>query len=64
VVHSRAIPRDPSRLRRLNRDPDARFYTELNPRYAEGESLMVWIPLDVVNTVRGLSRVLRMRLAR
>ena len=64
VVRSRAVPRDPSRLRRLNRDADVRFYTELNPRFADGESLLVWIPLDVVNTVRGLSRVLRVRLAR
>ncbi len=64
VVRSGAIPRDPSRLRRLGRDPDVRFYTELNPRFAEGESLLVWIPLDAVNVARGLGRVLRARSAR
>jgi hypothetical protein len=55
---------DPSRLRRLQGDPYAQFYTELNPRFAHGESLLTWAPLDVANVVGGLLRVLRRRLAR
>ncbi len=55
---------DLSRLRRLEDDPYARFYTELNPRFADGESLLTWVPLDLVNTARGLFNVMRRRLAR
>ncbi len=64
VVSSGATPRNASRMRRINGDPEARFYTELNPRYADCEALVVWIPLGPVNIVGGLWRLLRGRLAR
>ncbi len=64
IVHSGATPRDTSRMRRIKRDPHTRFYLELNPRYAEGEALMVWIPLDAANIAGGLFRLLRTRLGR
>ncbi len=64
VVRSPAIPNDASRLRRLERDPFARFYTQLNPHYTEGSSLMTWVPLDTANILGGLLRLLRGRSAR
>jgi hypothetical protein len=64
IVRSVATPCDPSRLSRLESDPNARFYTEVNPRFAEGESLLVWIPLDMANIAGGLFRALRARLTR
>jgi hypothetical protein len=64
VVRSGATPRDTSRLRLLKEDPYTRFYLELNPRYAEGEALMVWIPLDAANIAGGLFRLLCARLKR
>lgn len=64
IVHTPARPHDASRLRRLESDPDVRFYTELNPRFADGNSVLTWIPLDAANIVGALSRLLRARLAR
>jgi hypothetical protein len=64
IVRSQAIPRDVSRMRPLEHDPDVQFYNALNPGSAEGESLLIWIPLDVANIVGGLFRLLRARLAR
>jgi hypothetical protein len=58
VVRSRAKPHNPSRLCRL-RSPYSSFYTDRNPRFAEGEALLVWIPLDAVSILRGLFRTLR-----
>lgn len=64
VVHSAAVPRDASRLRLLDHDPKVRFYNELAPGYAEGESLLVWLPLDAANIAGGFFRLLRARRAR
>ncbi len=64
LVRSGATPLDASRLRRLEHNPEARFYVEHNPRFAEGESLLVWIPLDAANLVGGFVRMLRARLTR
>ncbi len=64
VVRSGATPRDASRLGRIEHDPDVRFYTELNPRFAEGHSLLAWVPLDAANVAGGLFRALRAKLAR
>jgi hypothetical protein len=55
---------EPSRLRRLDDDPYARFYTQLNPRFADGESVLTWVPLDLANIASGLFNVMRKRLAR
>jgi hypothetical protein len=64
VVKSGARPRNAARMRRIISDPEARFYTELNPHYAERNALVVWIPLGPRNIVGGLLRLLRGRLAR
>ncbi len=64
VVRSAATPRDASRLRRLENDPHARFYTELNPRFAQGQALLTWIPLDAANIIAGVVRTLKARSAR
>jgi hypothetical protein len=64
VVRSPGTPHDASRLRRLERDPHACFYSQLNPRFAEGNSLLTWVPLDAANIIGGLCRLLRGRLAR
>jgi hypothetical protein len=61
VVQAVGVPHDPSRLRRLEHDPDVRFYTELNPRFVEGESLVVWVPGDLTDIARGFVRALRAR---
>lgn len=64
VVRSAATPHDASRLRRLEHDPDVRFYSQLNPRFAQGEALLTWMPLDVANIVGGIFRTLRARVGR
>lgn len=63
VVREDTSPCEPSRLRRLNDDPYARFYTELNPRFADGESVLTWVPLDLANIAGGLFNVMLRRLA-
>ncbi|CDM77472.1 hypothetical protein DSM43518_03586 [Mycobacterium marinum] len=59
IVHSGAIPRDAARLHSLEHDPHARFYRDLNPRFAEGEALLTWIPLDPANIAGGFVRLIR-----
>ncbi len=56
VVRSVATPHNVSRLRRITDDPETRFYLRLNPRFADGESLVVFVPLTVANIVGGLFR--------
>lgn len=58
VVRS-AAPHDPTRLRRLDHDPDVRFYLELNPGFARGESLLVWVRADLADLAGGFARALR-----
>jgi hypothetical protein len=64
IQRSPAMPHNPSRLRRLETDPYARFYMELNPNWASGESLLTWIPLTVANIAGGLLRLVRSGLSR
>jgi hypothetical protein len=64
VVRSPAIPNSSSRLRRLKADPYVQFYNRVNPRFADGNALLTWIPLDVANIVGALFRLLRTGLAR
>lgn len=60
----RAMPHNPSRLRRLETDPNARFYMEVNPNWANGESVLTWIPLTVANIAGGFFRLVRAGLSR
>jgi hypothetical protein len=62
IVQSCATPQDPARLRALAKDPDAQFYVGLDPRFAEGDALLVWMPLDVANIVGGLLQLALARL--
>jgi hypothetical protein len=64
VVRSPATPHSSSRLRRLKADPYVQFYNEVNPRFADGNALLTWIPLDFANIVGALFRLLCARLAR
>ncbi|OSC40070.1 hypothetical protein [Mycobacterium decipiens] len=64
IVRSNAIPYDASQLRLLDHDPDARFFAKLTPAYAEGEALLIWLPLDLANIAGGFVGLLRRRLAR
>jgi hypothetical protein len=64
VVTEDTSLRVPSRLGRLEDNPLARFYIQLNPRFAEGESLLTWIPLDAANIAAGIFLSLRALLAR
>ncbi|CDO88247.1 hypothetical protein AWC29_20860 [Mycobacterium triplex] len=58
VVRS-AAPHDPSRLQRLDHDPDVRFYLDLNPGFAKGESLLVWVRADMADLASGFARAMR-----
>lgn len=64
VVNSVATPHDPSRLQRLENDPSVQFYLRTNPQFAQGNSLLVWTPLNIPNIAGGFSRALRRRLRR
>lgn len=64
VVRSDAVPRDASRLLQLVDNADARFCVQLNPRFAEGEALLIWIPLTPATIAGGLYRQVRLRLRR
>lgn len=64
VVRSDAIPRDTTGMSRLQDHPDVRFYRRLNPRFAQGEALLVWMPLNAATIVGGLYRQIRLRLGR
>lgn len=57
VVQSIAVPIQPERLRRLADDPLVRHYLQVNPSFAEGSALLVWIPLDLGNVLGGLWRL-------
>jgi hypothetical protein len=59
-----AAPHDPARLRSLDRDPDVQFYLELNPAFAEGNSVLVWTCGDAADLASGFARALRGRLTR
>jgi hypothetical protein len=63
VVEGVGIPRDVSRLRRLEHEPDVQFYAELNPGFAEGDALVVWVHGDLTDLASGFVRALRARLA-
>jgi len=63
VVRALGMPHDVSRLRRLDNDPDVRFYAELNPRFAEGESLVVWVHGGLTDIASGFVRALGARIA-
>ncbi|KAA1250037.1 hypothetical protein F0Q45_11965 [Mycobacterium simiae] len=63
IVRTIAIPRYASRLRTIEEDPLARYFSYLAPRYAAGECLLVWLPLDAANIAGGLLRLLRRRFA-
>ncbi|MGV0746558.1 hypothetical protein [Mycolicibacter minnesotensis] len=60
IVRSVATPNDLSRLSRIEGDPQVRFFVELNPRFAEGSSLLTWTPLDAANIAGGLCRLARL----
>ncbi len=64
IVRSGAAPLDASRLSRIERDPEARFFLDRNPRFAQGEALLVWIPADAANILRGGFRLLCARMVR
>lgn len=64
IQRSPAAPHNPSRLRRLERDPYARFYMEFNPNWANGEAMLTWIPLDLANIAGGFFRLVRSRFSR
>jgi hypothetical protein len=64
IQRSPAMPHNPSRLRLRAQDPDARFYMEINPNWANGEAVLTWIPLTVANITGGFFRLVRARLSR
>lgn len=61
VVRSLGTVRDPARLLHassLQGDPAAQFYLRQNPRFADGEALLLWVPLTLRNLLGGLARTL------
>ncbi|MFV8750911.1 hypothetical protein ACNOYE_10215 [Nannocystaceae bacterium ST9] len=61
VVAVRLRARDPARLGQAftDDDPDAAYYLERNPSWADHEALVVWVPLDLVNVLASLPRAMR-----
>jgi hypothetical protein len=57
IVRQKVAPCNPERMRCLENDPDVQFYMKLAPSFAEGESLLTWIPMDVVNIAGAFSRI-------
>jgi len=64
IVQATGIPHDTTGLRRLEHDPDVQWYLERNPRFDEGESLVVWTRAELPDIVVGFARALRGRLSR
>ncbi|BDB42473.1 hypothetical protein [Mycobacterium kiyosense] len=64
IVRSDAIPRDASRMRRLEGHPNVRYYCALNPNYSVGEALLVWMPLGAATIAGGIFRQLRLLVRR
>jgi hypothetical protein len=59
LVRGLGAPRHPERLRRaktLRDDPDARFYLEQNPGFADGTALLLWVPLTFRNICGAMVR--------
>jgi hypothetical protein len=56
IVRKKISPRNPSRLRLLEDDPDVRFYKEVTPRFAEEGSRLTWIPMDLANIAGAIFR--------
>jgi hypothetical protein len=66
LVRGLGTPRHPERLRNaksLQADLDAGFYLEKNPRFNEGVSMLIWIPLDLANVCGALARHVAQRLS-
>lgn len=57
VVRSIAVPTQPGRLRHLRGDPLVDYYVRQNPNFAQGDALLVWIPLDLANVVGAALRL-------
>lgn len=63
VVHAPAVAAEPQRLQNLKPDPDISYYHEINPGYAQGDALLVLIPLNLRNIAGGFCRALRAHIA-
>lgn len=60
LVRGLGAVRDPQRLRTaasLQGDPDAQFYLERNPGFADGVAMGIWVPLDLGNILGALARL-------
>ncbi|MBI5607287.1 MAG: hypothetical protein HY902_00235 [Deltaproteobacteria bacterium] len=57
VVRSIAVPTQPGRLNHLRGDPLVEYYLGENPHFAQGNALLVWIPLDLRNVVGAALRL-------
>lgn len=64
VVHEENSQRNPRRLNRLHNDPYMQFFLQLDPNFAEGNSLVTWIPLDLANVAVAVVRLMRKRSVR
>lgn len=56
-ANSASTPRAASRLGRVSEDPDARFFLQRVPDYADGRAPLVFIPLSLANVAVGLARL-------
>lgn len=66
LVRGAGAPKHPDRLRgskTLASDPDARFYLDQNPSFADGTGMLIWIPLDLANLCGAFMRFLFLDLA-
>ncbi|MBL9102671.1 MAG: hypothetical protein JNL82_17125 [Myxococcales bacterium] len=60
LIRGLGAVRDPERLHAsasLRGDPDAQFYRERNPGFADGMGMVIWVPLDLRNILGALARL-------
>lgn len=59
---SQAVPRNMGKLsysKKLASSPDAQFFSQMNPDYSQGKALLVFIELNIISFVFGISKCIK-----
>lgn len=63
-LHTRPLATERAKSARSRAsDPSCAFFESLNPRWAEGIGLPLWVPLDLANIASSFGRIARMQAA-